>query len=282
MRKDPFQVTDHSVSGETFNLVYNASLHMWATHPQPSKNEMGRYYNSEAYISHTDGKRTVFERAYQIVRWFTLKHKLKLINQYATSSKRLLDIGCGTGDFLKAAVSANWNVTGIEPNEKARVIARAKVKNDIFKPSHLNDLEHHTFDVITLWHVLEHVPDLDNYITQLKQLLHPNGVIVVAVPNYNSYDAKYYKQYWAAYDVPRHLWHFSKQSINLLGKAHGLNIIKILPMYFDAYYVSLLSEKYKRGHMNILNALRVGFVSNLKSIYTKECSSHIHVLKLNK
>ncbi|MFC0603433.1 class I SAM-dependent methyltransferase [Winogradskyella pulchriflava] len=272
-------VKDHSVSGEEFQLLYNKELDMLETFPQPKADQLSNYYKSEDYISHTDSKRNLFEKVYHLVRSISLKRKLKLINSFNSESKNLLDIGCGTGDFLETAKSDNWNVVGVEPNEKARSIANSKTQNSVFDISHLETLKKNSFDVITLWHVLEHLPNLEMHTTLFKSLLKPNGTLVIAVPNYKSYDAEHYKNFWAAYDVPRHLWHFSKTSISKLFKKHDLVLVKTLPMIFDAYYVSLLSEKYKSGFMNFFKAFWIGMRSNAKGKSTKEYSSHIYIIK---
>ena len=254
---------------------------MLYTHPQPDENELSKYYQSEDYISHTDTKRNFFEWVYQWVRTITLKRKVKLINSFDTSSKRLLDIGCGTGDFLKQAQKAKWEVIGIEPNEQARSVANEKVGKKVFSEKELENLDKASFDVITLWHVLEHLPNLEEKILQIKTLLKPKGILIIAVPNFKSYDATHYYSFWAAYDVPRHLWHFSRTSILKLFQPIGFELVKTLPMKFDAYYVSLLSEKYKSGFMNPFKAFWIGFKSNLKARTTKEYSSLIYVLRKN-
>jgi 2-polyprenyl-3-methyl-5-hydroxy-6-metoxy-1,4-benzoquinol methylase len=274
------KVKDHSVSGEVFELRYNSELDMLETFPHPPENKLSEYYKSEDYISHTDSKRNLFELVYQVVRSISLKRKLKIINSFNTSSKDLLDIGCGTGDFLQTAQKEGWHVTGIEPNEGARRIANTKVKNKIYNSEHLGSFKENSFDVITLWHVLEHLPYLDNHIKRFREYLKPNGFVVVAVPNFKSFDAQFYKSFWAGYDVPRHLWHFSKQSIQRLFEIHGFDLVKVLPLRFDAYYVSLLSEKYRSGFMNPIRAFRIGFKSNLKARSTKQYSSQIYILKL--
>ncbi|OIQ31070.1 MAG: methyltransferase [Bacteroidetes bacterium MedPE-SWsnd-G2] len=274
-------VKDYSVSGESFNLIYNESLDLLETSPKPSDNNLSAYYKSEDYISHTDSKRNLFESVYHVVRSIALNRKLKLINSFASKGKSLLDVGCGTGDFLKTAQSSGWNVTGVEPNDSARTIANQKTTNAVFDVAHLDTLSKSQFDVITLWHVLEHLPDLDQQLEKFKTLLKPNGVLVIAVPNYKSYDAVYYKEYWAAFDVPRHLWHFSQTSIKRLGEKFQFNLEKVLPMKFDAYYVSLLSEKHKSGKMNVISGFFRGWLSNLKAMSSSEYSSLIYVLKKN-
>ena len=272
--KPHLKVKDNSISKENFELKLNTEFNMLVTQPVPKN--LSKYYESEDYISHTDGKKSMFEKVYQLVKNYTLKKKIKLINSFNSEEKIILDIGAGTGDFLSVCKNDNWNVLGIEPNEKARKIAESKKIN---LQENLSEVKNKKFDVITMWHVLEHVENLQEYIQQLKELLKENGTLLIAVPNYKSYDANYYKEFWAAYDVPRHLWHFSQASISKLFAVENISVVKTLPMKFDSYYVSLLSEKYKRGKMNPIKAFCVGFTSNRKAKRTKEYSSLIYVLK---
>ena len=273
---------DYTVSNKNFDLVYHNDLEMLETFPQPKAEELSGYYESDDYISHTDSKETVIDKVYQIVKKHALTKKLKLINSFKSSEKNLLDVGCGTGDFLLICKNNGWKVTGMEPNKKAKITAENKLKgtSDSEIYSEINQLNSEAqFDVITLWHVLEHVPNLEVYISSLKKLLKHDGVLIVAVPNFKSYDANYYKQFWAAFDVPRHLWHFSKKSIRLLFEKHEMSVVKILPMWFDSFYVSLLSEKYRNGKGNFLKAFYIGLLSNIKAIASKEHSSLIYLLK---
>ncbi|PZQ85168.1 MAG: methyltransferase [Flavobacterium johnsoniae] len=267
-------VKDNSVSKEVFELLHDEDLDMLITSPQPKGTELSKYYESDDYISHTDSKRSVFEKAYHFIKNIALKNKLSLVNSLQKKGK-LLDIGAGTGDFLLTAKNDGWNVIGVEPSEKARSIAAKKGIE--LKP--VADFDDHSFDIITMWHVLEHVPDLQNQIKELKRLLKPNGAIIIAVPNFKSYDAKYYGEFWAAYDTPRHLWHFSKTAIKKLFQNVNIELVKILPMKFDSFYVSLLSEKYKTGKMNFIKAFFIGLKSNWKAKEKFEYSSHIYVLK---
>jgi 2-polyprenyl-3-methyl-5-hydroxy-6-metoxy-1,4-benzoquinol methylase len=270
------KVQDHSVSKELFDLLLDEELQLLKTHPQPSLEQLPSYYESEDYISHTDSKRTLFEKLYHFVKTNALKSKVTLISKENPLKGNLLDIGAGTGDFLKHAKKSGWNCIGIEPNEKAKNIAVSKGVNFI---NILEELDNNSFDVITMWHVLEHVPDLENQIKTLKRLLKPNGTIFIAVPNYNSFDAKHYKSFWAAYDVPRHLWHFSKSSIQKLVAKENLKLYEVKPMWFDSFYVCLLSEKYKTGKMNFIKGFFYGFLSNCSGIVKKEFSSHIYIIK---
>lgn len=269
-------VKDHSVSKESFELFEDSEYELLKTNPFPELSELGKYYESEDYISHTDGSRNLFEKVYQTVKRKTLNDKVSWIKSFKKSTISILDIGCGTGDFLFRAKEEGWKVFGFEPNEKAKAISKSKKINLI---DDLDSYQKHSFDVITMWHVLEHVPDLDKQIKQIKSLLKPDGLLIIAVPNYKSYDANFYKSDWAAYDVPRHLWHFSKTSIKKIFENYQMQLIHIKPMYFDSFYVSLLSEKYRSGKMNPLRAFYIGLISNLRGKSTKEYSSHVYFLK---
>ncbi len=277
-KKHFLTVIDYSVSKETFDLYYDQDLDLLITSPQPSPENLGRYYESNDYISHTDSKRSLFEKAYHFVKGIALKNKLNLINNCSSSKGNLLDIGAGTGDFLLTAKQNGWETIGVEPSEKAKGIAIGK---GIKFSDSTQDLESHSFDVITMWHVLEHIPNLEIQIKELKRLVNPNGTIIIAVPNFKSYDANYYGKFWAAFDVPIHFWHFSKTAIQLLFQKENIKLEKVLPMKFDSFYVSLLSEKYKNGKMNFVKAICIGLVSNWKAKSSLEYSSHIYVLKNN-
>lgn len=269
-------VKDFSVSGESFSLLLNEEYQILKTHPQPTLDKLGSYYEFEDYISHTDGKRTLFEKMYHFIKRKAIRDKVKLINSYQPLKGRILDIGAGTGDFLLECKNQNWDILGIEPNDKAKGIAVGK---GIKFGDTIEKLESNSFDVITMWHVLEHVPDVEYQVAELKRLLKPSGTIIIAVPNFKSYDAKYYKEFWAAYDVPRHLWHFSKTAIEKLFDKQNMNLEDIKPMWFDSFYVSLLSEKYKSGKMNFISGFFIGLISNVSGFFKKEFSSHIYVLK---
>jgi len=271
------KVKDHAVSQENFELQHDSKYDLLKTLPIPENLE--QYYQSEDYISHTDSKRSLFEKIYQLVKQYTLSQKQYLILSYTKRKGKLLDIGTGTGDFLAFAKTKNWEIMGIEPSQKAQELARKKGVPFVDDSQKLSD---NSFDVITMWHVLEHVRDLDQQLSELKRICKPGGYVIIAVPNFKSYDAKYFKEFWAAYDVPRHLWHFSKTAITKLFAQKEMKLQKVHPMYFDSFYVSLLSEKYKKGKMNFVRAFWIGLLSNLKGMSSKEFSSHIYVLKNTK
>ena len=274
---------DYTVTNEKFDLILDKNFDMLITSPKPKPEELNKYYESENYISHTDSNKSLIDKVYQAVKNYTIKQKVNLINSFKTEEKSILDIGCGTGDFLLACKNNGWTVFGVEPNSKAKSITLKKIKSNNIEDSieNLFNVQNNIqqYDVITMWHVLEHVPNLTEYISNLKKLLKPNGTLIIAVPNYKSYDAQYYEKFWAAYDVPRHLWHFSQKSIQLLFSKYDFQVEKTLPMKFDSYYVSLLSEKYKTGTSNLLRAFYRGFVSNLKAKKTKDYSSLIYIIK---
>src|SRR3970282_2277284 len=275
-KKHFLTVKDYSVSKETFDLYHDETLDMLITSPQPSLENLGKYYESEDYISHTDNKRSLFEKSYHFIKSIALKNKLNLINSLQPNKGKILDVGAGTGEFLSVAKNDGWQTIGVEPSEKAKAIAKRKGVSFVEQTS---ELENHSFDVISMWHVLEHVPDLDKQIKELKRLLKPTGTLIIAVPNFKSFDAKHYGKFWAAYDVPIHFWHFSKTAIKLLFEKEEMKLEKVLPMKFDSFYVSLLSEKYKSGKMNFIKAFFIGLQSNWKEKKNFEYSSHIYILK---
>ncbi|MDP5169453.1 MAG: class I SAM-dependent methyltransferase [Bacteroidia bacterium] len=231
------------------------------TQDVPVESEIGAYYQSEDYISHSNTNRGLINRLYQWVRNYTIGKKVALIQkQSGKPTGSILDVGCGTGEFLAGMKAAGWKVQGLEPDGGAREQASNITATKIGKPEELFTLPE-TYDVITMWHVLEHVHQLHEYLDRFGELLSPSGVLLVAVPNYTSTDAQYYEQNWAAYDVPRHLYHFSPESMNRVMKLHGFQVEAHLPMPFDAFYVSMLSEQYKHGKSRLISAFFKGLSS---------------------
>ena len=271
---------DHTVSRETFSLFLDPETDLLITLPRPEEKDLPAYYESEQYISHTDSKRTLMDKAYQLIKTYSLKRKLKLINNLQEGKGHILDIGCGTGDLLSVCEKDGWQISGTEPSVKARELAVRKINSSQSIKEGLNEFsEKGVFNIISMWHVLEHVPNLLEYIEKLKELLTDDGYLVIAVPNFKSYDALHYKEFWAAYDVPRHLWHFSEKSIRYLFGQHNFEVVNTMPLIFDSFYVSLLSEKYKTGKPNLIPAIKTGLISNIKARRTKEFSSRIYILK---
>ena len=269
-------VKDFTVSKENFQLKYWPEYEMLVTYPQPDKDNLASYYDSEDYISHTDKKASFVDNMYHLVKGVMLKRKLRLIDKYQAKKGTLLDIGAGTGDFCKAAAKRGWEVTAFEPNQNARRLAQ---KKGVVMQSNLSQLPKNHFDVITLWHVLEHVPNLYEYIKLLKSLLKDSGTLVIAVPNYRAKDAIYYKEFWAAYDVPRHLWHFSSSGLSKLFSKFHFGLKGKHPMVFDAYYVSLLSEQYRKSSFKFIRAILIGLWSNVHAIPSKQYSSLIYTFE---
>jgi len=266
---------DYTVSGEIFTIVACSSCNFHFTNPKPAADQIGRYYKAESYVSHTASKKGVINRIYHVVRKYTLKKKVKLVSKYA-NGKRVLDIGAGTGHFVKALQNSGFNASGMEPDADARNMAKTSNGLDLLPIEDLQTLESGSLDIITMWHVLEHVYDLKADAKKISDVLKEDGTLLVAVPNRLSYDAKKYGAFWAAYDLPIHLYHFTPSDISSLFQQVGLELVDTLPMKFDSYYVSMLSEKYKGG--NIVKAFWSGLKSNLKA---KEgtYSSQIYVLK---
>ncbi len=272
-------VKDHSVSGETFDLWECDGCTLRFTQDVPDATAIGRYYQSAAYISHTNTRAGLVNKLYHLVRNRTLSQKKKLICSATGLEKgRLLDIGAGVGAFPAYMKNAGWSVTGLEPDDSTRKTARQTYNIDLEPAEKLFSLDHGSYDAITLWHVLEHVHDLHGYLSKIRQLLKPGGRLFIAVPNYTSYDAAHYGSDWAAYDMPIHLYHFSPAAMKILLSKHGLSLVTTRPMWFDSFYVSLLSEKYKTGKQQLLKGFLHGLKSNLQSGKNHlRCSSLIYV-----
>jgi ubiquinone/menaquinone biosynthesis C-methylase UbiE len=247
----------------------------------PQASSIHRYYQSSDYISHTDSSDTFFDRCYQWVRKRAITGKRQLIQSFFSDSQgRLLDYGCGTGSFLVEMKRAGWQISGIENDSGAMQKASIQTDQLIHSPDHLVQFDSTSFEVLTLWHVLEHVHDLNETIHQFNRILIDNGILIIAVPNHTSYDANVYRKFWAAYDVPRHLYHFSPVTITRLLSNHGFKLISQRPMWFDSFYVSLLSEKYKGNTFGYLRAIFNGVISNLQALYKKDtCSSLIYIFR---
>lgn len=267
---------DHTVSGKEFELRFNEELDMLVTFPQPEAEKLSEYYKSENYISHTDAKKSFLDKIYQKVKTFMINKKMKWIENEKSQGGKILDIGAGTGDFLIKAKTNGWNVEGVEPNLKARELA---AKKGIILQETTKALLSNSYDVISMWHVLEHIPDLEEQIQELDRLVKKDGLLVIAVPNFKSYDAYVYKNAWAAFDVPRHLWHFSRNSIKKIFQKNNFEQTFTKGLKFDAFYVSLLSEKYRTGSGNFLKGIWIGFLSNLMAGRNKEYSSIAYFLK---
>lgn len=272
---------DHFISKENFEIYKCASCGFLFTQDHPDENSMPRYYDSDEYISHSDTSEGLSNKLYRLVRGIMLRRKRVLIQKTSVlRTGSILDIGCGTGYFGGAMKKAGWQVTGIEINEKARSLAASRFGLNVISPVEISVLPDHSFDIITLWHVLEHFHDPFKYFSDISNLLKPGGVCIVALPNSNSYDAKHFKQFWAAYDVPRHLWHFDPSSFNCFLKKVGFRCEMIRNLPFDVFYISILSEKYRGSKIFFLKGIIKGKLFFLLSLFkVKRSSSIIYVLR---
>jgi len=270
---------DYFLTKEEFTLSECLDCGLKFTNPRPNDLDLGRYYQSQEYISHTNNSKGLVPKLYQLVRNYTLYSKEKLIRSYV-SRGTLLDYGCGSGHFIAYCQTNNWAVSGVEPDDGARSIAKTSVGSVFKTKEELMRVEpQKQFSAISLWHVLEHLPDLNSVVEFLRLSLEKDGALFIALPNPNSYDAKKYKVHWAAFDLPRHLYHFNKASIVRLMSNFGFVLKETRPMYFDSFYVSLLSEKYLHGKTRLLPAVLTGLTSNMKAIKSKEYSSLIYIFQ---
>ena len=275
----PFLVCkDQTTTGETFHVEQCTFCGFVLTNPRPFHETSPAYYQSAQYISHTGKATGLFDYIYLLIRKFTVKWKYNLVKPHL-EKRSLLDLGSGTGTFLQFCQTRKVEVHGVEPSREAREVANSR---HIPMFESLDALPDIRYSVITLWHVLEHIYDLEGTLASLKSRLNDNGIIFIAVPNWQSYDANYYKEYWAGYDVPRHVWHFSKTTMTQLAERNGLKVKEIIPMKLDAYYVSLLSAKYaakKFSFFTVIRALWVGYCSNRKAGNNMNYSSLIYLLQ---
>jgi len=274
---------DYTVSKEIFDIWECAACSIRFTQDVPDQDSIGPYYKSDTYISHSDTKKGLVNKVYKIARNYTLNWKMKLLKSKQVNGLQkgtLLDIGTGTGAFLNKAAQSGWSVTGLEPDEGARKICQDKYNLQAQTPEKLFDLPSEKFDVVTMWHVLEHVHQLQEYMDQIKRVLKKDGVALIALPNYTSQDAQQYKEHWAAYDVPRHLYHFSPEAVNKLTEQHGLKLVDKVPMWLDAFYIAMLSEEYKNGHGNLVAAVLKGLQSDINAYRNKStCSSLVYIIR---
>jgi SAM-dependent methyltransferase len=275
-------VEDHSVSREKFTIWQCSNCTLRFTQDAPEESSIAPYYQSPDYISHSDTNKGLVNQLYQKVRRYTLDQKAAMVIDHTVKKGKVLDLGAGTGAFLNSMKERSWEVKGIEPDAGAREIAKLR-GIDLSGTDQLESLERGSFDAITMWHVLEHVHQLHSYMDRIKLLLRDEGSIFIAVPNYESLDGSIYKLYWAAYDVPRHLYHFSPDAMTILLRDHGFSIKEIHPQWFDSFYVSLLSEQYKNGKSNLIKGGWEGLVSDINTMKKKENSSSlIYVAQIQK
>lgn len=272
---------DHLVSREEFDLYKCGECGFVFTLKYPDEQNIGKYYESDNYISHDDSAKGFLNLIYLQVRSLMLKKKRKIIENATRLTKgRILDIGCGTGYFVATMKKGGWDVTGIEPNIKARDFAVSHFALGVISPEDIAELPAGIFDCITLWHVLEHFHDPFSYAAEIKRLLRPGGICLCALPNCSSFDANHYGEYWAAYDLPRHLWHFSPETFRLFAKKAGFQISGIKTLPLDVFYISILSEKNKGSKFYFLKGMVNGSLFAFRALFDKsKSSSLIYILK---
>ena len=275
------RLNDEFLTNEEFQIHECLHCGLLFTEPRPAKEKIGEYYKSDAYYSHQENKKGFIPKTYECVKSINLRHKYNLATK-GKKAGRLLDIGSGVGDFIHTAEQHGWNCIGVEPSEEARAIAKKRIKAEIISSENLEQIPNETFDVITMWHVLEHIDNLKWQVSQLQRLAKKDGRIIIAVPNYKSYDAVYYKEKWAAYDVPRHLNHFNKETLTKIFKTNGLNLTETDKLRWDAYYISYMSEQYRNHNFPLIKGLYRGWISNCKARKSKEWSSRIYVFEKQK
>jgi len=274
-----FKTKDYAITKEVFQLLEVENTGFRFTSPIPSEEIISKYYDDECYISHSKTSENFKDKLFHFARFYTLGMKRRVVNfNYKGTEKKLLDLGCASGEFAGKMKDSGWDVLGIEPAEKARIFASGEHGLDVFQK--LDDIpDKSTFSVITAWHVLEHIHNIENCFHKMHDLLNDDGVLIAALPNFKSFDADFYKEVWAGYDVPRHLYHFSPASIVHIAEQHGFKLKQIRRMWLDAFYVSLLSESYMNtGFAGYPGAFFVGLWSNILAMFKKEkCSALIYV-----
>lgn len=275
------ELKDYFLTQEDFEILECNDCKLLFTSPCPAPDKIGDYYKSEEYLSHNEEKKGIVPMIYNQVKKVNIKNKYNIaVSRQKTKDKslKLLDIGCGVGDFLNYAKGKGCEITGIEPSEDARKVAEEKLNTKILSPTELENIPDNSFDIITMWHVLEHVADLKTEIYHLQRLLKKDGRLILALPNYKSYDAEYYKDKWAAYDVPRHLNHFSQTSVKNIFKETQLQLIDIKPLKWDSHYISMLSEQYLNSKAGFIKGIITGCKSNCKANKSGEYSSLVYIL----
>jgi len=270
---------DYTVSGELFEVWCCNSCSGGFTQDVPDASTIGPYYAAESYVSHTDSSKGFINSVYHKVRSYALLSKKNLVTTLVgKKTAAILDIGAGTGAFAYTMLTGGWQVTGLEPDATAAKQALLKYNIQLAAADTIYTLEHHQFDAITMWHVLEHVHDLHGYFKRFFEILKTDGVLVIAVPNYTSTDASIYGKNWAALDTPRHLYHFSPTSMELIADTHGFKLVIKKAMWFDAFYVAMLTEQHNGG--SFIKAILVGLWSNVTALLdVNKCSSVIYAFK---
>jgi 2-polyprenyl-3-methyl-5-hydroxy-6-metoxy-1,4-benzoquinol methylase len=276
-----FSCTDHFISKEIFQIAQCQACGFQFTQDYPDEKEIGRYYESEEYISHSNTSKGFANTLYQVARSYMLRQKLAIVNKITAKKKgSILDIGSGTGHFADTMMRGGWQVKGVEINDKAREFSKSKFGLDVISPDEISSIKAESIDCITLWHVLEHFHDPYKYTAEIHRILKPGGVCLIALPNSDSFDAVHYKEYWAAYDAPRHLWHFNPATFRLFAEKSGFKIRELRSLPLDVFYISALSEKYKRSSLSFIKGtIRAKFYAIFTLFNKEKRSSVIYILK---
>ena len=266
---------DHLLTLETFSIDQCASCGFIFTQNVPAAKEIGKYYQSQDYVSHSDTRKGLMNKIYHLGRTLMLRKKYSMVRKVA-KGRKLLDIGCGTGYFAGYMKQKGYKVAGVEADPNTRAFAKKEFGIPVFSPADFlgHEIEG-SFDVITLWHVLEHLDDFNLYLERMLEHLDPEGTLIIALPNSNAFDARHYKGCWAGYDVPRHLWHFTPSTIKVLAGNHGLQVTKMKRLMLDPFYNAMLSEKYRRKKMFMIRGLVIGKMAYIESLFNIEKSSSV-------
>lgn len=276
---EAYSCKDHFISGENFSILACAQCGFRFTSPRPPESEIAPYYDSEDYVSHSKNKAGFVNRLFHIARKYTINYKKRIVSSYSPANS-ILDYGCGTGEFLHAMNKSEWTCLGIEPGEGARRHAMTEYGLKVGGEEILKEISDSSLDAITLWHVLEHVYPLKDRLDLFYKLLNPGGTLFLGLPNFDSWDAKKYKAFWAAWDVPRHIHHFNRNTVKTLVEKSGFKLVAVKPMYLDAIYISMLSEKYKHGTEKNMYGIINGLKSNFYACtHQKNYSSLIYIFK---
>jgi 2-polyprenyl-3-methyl-5-hydroxy-6-metoxy-1,4-benzoquinol methylase len=276
MKTEICSVKDHLVSGKFFSVMWDETAQIAKTEPAPKEHEMHSYYDSDEYISHNHSSKSLVNFLYGFVQKLMFRVKKDMFKKHLSDSYSVLDYGCGVGGFLKYLSKENVEANGIETNSNARSLAK---QQGLFVYNSWNEAPNKKHDLITLWHVFEHISNLKESILEFDKRLNKEGVLLIAVPNLKSYDASYYNEFWAAYDVPRHLWHFSQDGIISLLDQEGFMLVDKRPLIMDALYISYVSEKYKGSRFPLIKGVYRGIHSNLKAVSSGEYSSLVYLFK---
>ena len=235
---------------EDFQLV-KCECGLVYLNPRPKFENIKKFYQSHEYDPHKNLKNNFRDKTYKIVQKLTLKWKHKIITSFITTGA-LLDIGGGRGAFAKFMKEKGWEVT-LQENF-------GKIDKRINGLHHIKKLEEldcsDKFDVITLWHSLEHIHDIHALFNKINKFLNPVGILLIAVPNINAPERKFYNKNWAPYDAPRHLYHFNLSSLTLLCSNYGYEIVQKFSLYQDTPYNILLSIK----NYNLIQLIKAGIV----------------------